>query len=68
MMKEAIIDGIVILQELTVILSTLLPVVHINNDSKENSNYSVGLKVLLPFLLGADSLKCCAFYRFIVFL
>ncbi|POO01805.1 Coatomer beta subunit [Trema orientale] len=31
-------------EELTVILSTLLPVVCINNDSKENSNYSVGLK------------------------
>ncbi|PON31771.1 Coatomer beta subunit [Parasponia andersonii] len=31
-------------EELTIILSTLLPVVCINNDSKENSNYSVGLK------------------------
>ncbi|KAF3441780.1 hypothetical protein FNV43_RR15695 [Rhamnella rubrinervis] len=31
-------------EELTVILSTLLPVVHINNENKENSNYSVGLK------------------------
>ncbi|KAL5546037.1 hypothetical protein UlMin_005724 [Ulmus minor] len=31
-------------EELTVILSTLLPVVSINNDSKENSSYSVGLK------------------------
>ncbi|XP_048320811.1 protein SHOOT GRAVITROPISM 6 isoform X2 [Ziziphus jujuba] len=30
--------------ELTVILSTLLPVVCINNDSKENSSYAVGLK------------------------
>ncbi|XP_024022984.1 protein SHOOT GRAVITROPISM 6 [Morus notabilis] len=31
-------------EELTVISSTLLPVVCINIDSKENSNYSVGLK------------------------
>ncbi|RVX11998.1 Protein SHOOT GRAVITROPISM 6 [Vitis vinifera] len=33
-----------ILQELMVILSTLLPVVCINNDSKEQSDFSVGLK------------------------
>ncbi|KAM6568771.1 hypothetical protein CsatB_016756 [Cannabis sativa] len=31
-------------EELTVVLSSLLPVVCINNDSKENSDYSVGLK------------------------
>ncbi|GMI71181.1 SHOOT GRAVITROPISM 6 [Hibiscus trionum] len=31
-------------EELTVILSTLLPVICMNNDSKEHSNFSVGLK------------------------
>jgi len=36
-----------ILQDLTVILSTLLPVVCINNDSKEHSDFSVGLKVCI---------------------
>lgn len=47
-------------QELTVILSTLLPVVSINNDSKEYSNYSVGLKVQLPLQL--HSLICSVFW------
>lgn len=36
-----------LLQELTVILSTLLPVICMNNDSKEHSGFSVGLKVWL---------------------
>ncbi|KAI4300360.1 hypothetical protein L6164_033748 [Bauhinia variegata] len=31
-------------EDLTLILSTLLPVVYINNDSKEQSDFSVGLK------------------------
>jgi hypothetical protein len=33
------------LQDLTVILSTLLPVVCINGDSKEHADFSVALKV-----------------------
>ena len=33
------------LQDLTVVLSTLLPVVCINNDSKDRSDFLVGLKV-----------------------
>lgn len=33
------------LQDLTVVLSTLLPVVCINNDSQDSSDFSVGLKV-----------------------
>ncbi|KAK7302417.1 hypothetical protein RJT34_13307 [Clitoria ternatea] len=35
------------LLDLTVILSTLLPVVSFNNDSKDQSDFSVGLKVIL---------------------
>ncbi|KAB2630954.1 protein SHOOT GRAVITROPISM 6 [Pyrus ussuriensis x Pyrus communis] len=39
-------------EELTIILSTLLPVVCINNDNKEHSDFSVGLKVKICFHSG----------------
>lgn len=46
-----------------VILSTLLPVVCINNDSKEQSDFSVGLKV---FLYNSVYLSICIQMLFIL--
>lgn len=55
------------LQDLTVILSTLLPVVCIYNDCKESSSFSVGLKVIFftgwcQSLCEWSSSECYKFY------
>lgn len=49
-----------LLKDLTVILSTLLPVVCIYNDSKEHSSFSVGLKVNIIIVI--------YYYFFILFI
>lgn len=49
-------------QELTIILSTLLPVVCINNDNKEHSDFSVGLKVKMCSLFFVQITQVPAFY------